>query len=646
VDAEAGLALGHRRLSIIDLSAGGRQPMISHCGRFVLVFNGEIYNFGDLRTALQQRGHRFRSTSDTEILLCGLADWGVEETLDRVNGMFAFALWDRRERILCLARDRFGEKPLYYGWLGSGFAFGSELKALRVCPGFEGRINRGALALFSRFNYIPAPHTIYQGVFKLPPGSLLRIAADDVTAASERARPTAYFSPAEVAARAVRNPFPGGSEEAVAPLEQLLSDAVRIRMVADVPLGAFLSGGVDSSTIVALMQAQSSRPVKTFTIGFWNRGYDEAPAARAVAAHLGTDHAELYVTEAEAQAVIPRLPTLYDEPFADSSQIPTFLLAQLARSQVTVSLSGDGGDELFGGYNRYFWGKRVWQKMEGVPLQLRRLLARLLAAPSPAAWDRAFEMLGPLLPASGRLRNVGYKLQKLTTALAAPSREQLYLDLASTWVAPDGVVPGAETLETNLTNPEGWLKTEDFVQWMMLLDTISYLPDDILVKVDRATMGVSLESRIPFLDPRLMTFAWSLPMSAKVAGTTGKVIVRQLLDRHVPRGLVDRPKAGFAIPVGAWIRGVLRPWAEDLLDAHKLREAGFDPVPVLAKWRDHLTGRRNCQDELWGVLMFQAWNAATRSASLEPGIAQTGQRGQTDGHDHSRIRLPAVAPSW
>ncbi|MDO9372333.1 MAG: asparagine synthase (glutamine-hydrolyzing), partial [Gammaproteobacteria bacterium] len=524
VDAAAGVALGHRRLSILDLSSAGHQPMSSHCSRYVIAFNGEIYNHADVRKELEAADPtiRWRGHSDTETILTAVARWGVVPALKRMAGMFAFALWDREKRVLHLVRDRLGEKPLYYGWLGRTLVFASELKALRVHPQWRGEIDRGALVLLLRHNYIPAPHSIYQGIRKLMPGTILSVRADG------SCEEVHYWSARETAERGASEPFAGSEAEAAEALERLLSRSVGRQMVADVPLGAFLSGGVDSSTIVALMQAQSPRPVKTFTIGFNEEAYNEAEHAKAVARHLGTDHTELYVTPQEAMDVIPRLPELFDEPFADSSQIPTFLVSRLARQHVKVSLSGDGGDELFGGYNRYFWGRSIWRKIGWMPRGLRGLIAGGLRTLPPQSWDLIFQRCAAVLPGKLRQRSPGDKLHKLAGILAVDSPEAMYLGLVSHWKDPATVVLGASE-PTVLTDRNRWANLEDFTQRMMYLDTVSYLPDDILVKVDRASMGVSLESRVPFLDHRVVECSWKLPLSMKIRGVHGKSLLRQVL---------------------------------------------------------------------------------------------------------------------
>lgn len=608
-DESSGVALGHRRLSIIDLSPQGHQPMISHCGRYVIVLNGEIYNFHEIRKELdgQSEPVRWRGHSDTEVLLEAVARWGVEETLRRTVGMFAFAIWDKRDRFLTLARDRMGEKPLYYGWMNKVFLFGSELKAMRQHPCWNGDIDRNALTLLMRHNCIPAPYSIYQGISKLPPGSFLTLKLGHQREVPE-IRVVRYWSARNVAEHGVRTPFKGDEEEAIEHLDRLLRRSVGQQMLSDVPLGAFLSGGVDSSTIVAMMQAQSGRPVKTFTIGFREAGYNEAEHAAAVARHLGTDHTELYVTSAEAMAVIPELPTLYDEPFSDSSQIPTYLVAKLARRHVTVSLSGDAGDELFGGYHRYFLGRRLWKSVGWIPKTFRKGMARGIRTLPVRHWDVLATAVRPLLSSRARHFNVGDKLHKLAEILAVNSPEVMYRELVSHWKQPASLVLGASEPSTILTDKGQWADVTDFTERMMYLDAVTYLPDDILVKVDRACMGVSLESRVPLLDHRVIEFAWSLPLSMKVKNGQGKWLLRKLLDRYVPRHLIERPKMGFGIPVFSWLRGPLREWAEELLHPARLRQEGYlDDQQITQMWQDHKSCRRNWQYHLWDVLMFQSW---------------------------------------
>jgi asparagine synthase (glutamine-hydrolysing) len=606
-DVEQRIGFGHRRLSIVDLSPAGHQPMLSGSGRYVIAFNGEIYNHMDCRAALATTGAAWRGHSDTETLLAGFDAWGIQRTVERCIGMFAFAVWDKQTRTLTLGRDRLGEKPLYYGWQGQGqhatFLFGSELKALKAHPAFAAAIDRNALCLLMRHNYIPGPYSIYQGIAKLEPGCLLTLSM-----AQPEPKVVRWWSAAAVAVAGCAAPFDGTPEQAVDALEVLLKSAVQQQMMADVPLGAFLSGGIDSSTIVALMQAQSARPVKTFTIGFNEAGYNEAVHAKAVAKHLGTEHTELYVSPQQALDVIPRLPTFYCEPFSDSSQIPTFLVSQLARQKVTVSLSGDAGDELFCGYNRYLLASRLWNKLSHVPTGGRRLAARGLTALSPSRWNALLGLVQSLLTGSLRQVNLGDKLHKAAGVLASSSVDALYLGLVSHWDDPASVVIGGQEPPTLLTGNAPQLSGLDDLQRMMALDTLTYLSDDILVKVDRAGMGVSLEGRVPFLDHRVVEFAWSLPQSMKLRDGVGKWALRQVLYRYVPKELIERPKMGFGVPIGDWLRGPLRAWAEELLDEVRLRREGFfHSAPIREKWAEHLSGSRNWQYHLWDVLMFQAW---------------------------------------
>lgn len=605
-DSASGIGLAHRRLSILDLSEAGSQPMQSPSGRFVLVFNGEIYNHLDIRTRLEGlavAGLAWRGHSDTETLLAGFDLMGVEATVRMAIGMFAFAVWDCQGNKLVLARDRLGEKPLYYGWQSGNFLFGSELKALKAHPAFSATIDRGVLSLFMRHGYVPAPYCIYQGLMKLAPGSLLEVSRKTPDPVIR-----SYWSGAEVARNGVREPFTGSDDELVTGLESLLRDAIGRQMVADVPLGAFLSGGVDSSTVVALMQSQSARPVKTFTIGFNEAGYNEAEDAMAVAKHLKTDHTELYVEAKQALDVIARLPVLYDEPFADSSQIPTHLVAQLARQHVTVSLSGDAGDELFCGYNRYQLTQRLWSRLSKVPLPLRHMMARAVTYFSPDSWDRIAGAASPILPASARMAQPGDKLHKAAGVLASHSVDELYLGLVSQWHDPASVVVDGVEPATLLRGNAPELTGLDEVERMMALDLLTYLPDDILAKVDRAAMSVSLETRVPFLDHRVVEWAWRLPQAMKMRDGQSKWILRQVLYRHVPKALIERPKKGFGVPIDSWLRGPLREWAEALLDPRRLEKEGyFHPAPILQKWQEHLSGRRNWQYQLWNVLMFQMW---------------------------------------
>jgi asparagine synthase (glutamine-hydrolysing) len=611
LDPEAEYAVGFRRLSIVDLSPEGHQPMRSGSGRFVLAFNGEVYNHLALRRELDALGHGFRGHSDTEVILAALEQWGIREAVPRFWGMFAMAIWDRRERRLFLVRDRIGKKPLYYGWQGGAFLFGSELKALRCHPAFQGEVDREALALYLRHSCVPGEHSIYRGIHKLRPGCILEV---DPGRPGEAGMPEAYWDACAMAEWGQSHLFQGTEAEALDLLEPLLKDAVALRMVADVPVGAFLSGGIDSSLVVALMQAQSPRQVKSFSIGFEEPDYNEAPQARLVAQHLGTDHTEFYVSPAEAMAVIPRLPALFDEPFADSSQIPTFLVSQLARARATVALSGDGGDEVFGGYNRYHVGMRMLGTLGWVPGALRGAMARGIQGIAPAAWDRALRGLDAWLPRRHRGLMTGEKIHKLAGLLTSRGPEDLYLRAVSHW-DPETLLAGGPGTATPGMDVAAWNRIKGGAPRMILMDLMTYLPDDILVKVDRASMGTSLEMRAPLLDHRVSEFAWTLPPGMKIQKQVGKVILRRVLDRYVPQALVDRPKRGFGVPIGDWLRGPLRPWAEELLDAGRLQREGFLlPAPIRAKWEEHLSGKQNWQYHLWDILMFQSWLEAQGNA--------------------------------
>ena len=610
VDADAGIALAHRRLAIVDLTPAGGQPMASADGRWIISFNGEIYNHAALRRELEERQQApaWRGHSDTETLLAAVAAWGIGKAIERTVGMFALALWDRQTRVLTLVRDRLGEKPLYYGLQGGVLLFGSELAALRAHPAWVADIDRGALALLLQFGYVPTPWSIYTGIRKLPPGTMLHLARP----ADADAAPVAYWSVHDIALAGARAPLAMSDDEAVDELEQLLRRSIEGQRMADVPLGAFLSGGIDSSTTVAVMQALSSQPVRTFTIALPDADLDESAHARAVARHLGTQHTELMVTAQEAQQVIPKLPGLYCEPFADASQIPTFLVSQLARRDVTVALSGDAGDELFGGYDRYRWAQRV----AAVPLALRRSCGAVMRALPAEVWSALLAPVSPLLPRELREGDRADRLRKLASVLGARRNDDVYRQMVTFWPEGQSLVPGAAEPLTAFSEPVPPLR--EFESRMMLLDLRSYLPDDILVKVDRAAMAASLETRVPLLDHRIVEFALRLPLQQKMRGGQGKWVLRQLLDRYVPRTLTDRPKKGFGIPIHAWLRGPLRGWAEELLAEDRLRQAGFvDPAPVRALWQQHLAGRSDWGYRLWPVLMFEAWRE------------QAGQHGQS-----------------
>ncbi len=596
-DGECETALVHRRLSIIDLSAAGHQPMLSADGRYVISYNGEVYSFQPIAAELTARGHKFRGHSDTEVILESFAVNGIEATLKRMIGMFAIALWDRRDRTLTLMRDRLGIKPLYWAKFGNTFLFGSELKALRAHPGWTPRIDQSAVAAFMRHNYIPAPRTIYEGVHKLEPGTVLTL--------PWRGEPniSRFWDARSVARDGSHNPVEGSDAELTEQLESLLKDAVGRRMIADVPLGAFLSGGVDSSTVVALMQAAKSGAVKSFSIGFDIEGYNEAPHAAAVARHLQTDHTELTVTSKEALDVIPRLADFYDEPFADSSQIPTYLVSAMTRKYVTVALSGDGGDELFAGYNRYQLTQRFWRSLSLMPRAVRKGAAAALTAVRPDRWTQILSAL----PSRLRPPQAGDKVHKAAAVLRLDSADAVYRRLVSHW-EPSEIMPQVAEPRSILDDATVTKDFPDLLERMQFLDLVTYLPDDILTKVDRASMAVALEARVPLIDHRVVEFAWRLPENVKVRNGTSKWLLRQVLYRHVPPELIERPKMGFGIPLGEWLRGPLRDWAETLLNEQRLRQAGLlDAGMVRRYWADHLDGRRNWQYLLWDVLMLEAW---------------------------------------
>jgi asparagine synthase (glutamine-hydrolysing) len=596
-DNECETALVHRRLSIIDLSAAGHQPMLSADGRYVISYNGEVYSFRPIADELAARGHKFRGHSDTEVILESFAVNGIEATLKRMIGMFAIALWDRRDRTLTLMRDRLGIKPLYWAKFGNTFLFGSELKALRAHPGWTPRIDQSAVAAFMRHNYIPAPRTIYEGVHKLEPGTVLTL--------PWRSEPniSRFWDARSVARDGSHNPVEGSDAELTEQLESLLKDAVGRRMIADVPLGAFLSGGVDSSTVVALMQAAKSGTVKSFSIGFDIEGYNEAPHAAAVARHLQTDHSELTVTSKEALDVIPRLADFYDEPFADSSQIPTYLVSAMTRKYVTVALSGDGGDELFAGYNRYQLTQRFWRSLSLMPRAVRKGAAAALTAVRPDRWTQILSAL----PSRLRPPQAGDKVHKAAAVLRLDSADAVYRRLVSHW-EPSEIMPQVAEPRSILDDATVAKDFPDLLERMQFLDLVTYLPDDILTKVDRASMAVALEARVPLIDHRVVEFAWRLPENVKVRNGTSKWLLRQVLYRHVPSELIERPKMGFGIPLGEWLRGPLRDWAETLLNEQRLRQAGLlDAGMVRRYWADHLDGRRNWQYLIWDVLMLEAW---------------------------------------
>jgi asparagine synthase (glutamine-hydrolysing) len=620
LDRKNNIAFGHRRLAVIDLSEKGKQPMMSNCGRYVIVYNGEIYNFRSIRKELEKERVSIDGASDTAVLLAAIVRWGVENSLKRAHGMFAFALWDNDENTLTLVRDRLGEKPLYYGYSGKNFLFASELKSFNRLPEWKGEIDRDALTLQLRYGYILAPYSIYKGIFKLLPGSILKLPLEDLQNQKQfnpdgysidenKLSPKRYWSARTLAETSVQNKIRYSKEEAVNKLHDILSRSIKNQMIADVPLGAFLSGGIDSSIVVALMQSQSINPVRTFTIGFHEAGFNEATYAKEVADYLGTDHTEMYITSKEAMEIIPDLPEFYDEPFSDPSQIPTYLVSKLAREQVTVCLSGDGGDELFAGYERYFWAISIRNKIEGLPMVARKAIANILQTVPIPAWDKILKIFFPVLPKRFNLRQPGESLYKLGNLLRTEDFELMYRQLISQVGSPEKYVLRSTEPDTVLSMKNEWPQLSDDLETMQYLDTVSYLPDDILVKLDRASMSISLESRVPMLDHDIVEFAWSLPREYKVQGDAGKSILKDLLYKHVPEELVNRPKMGFGVPIGEWLRGDMREWAEDLLDPDMLDRHGIlNSENVRKLWDEHKSGYRNWEYQLWNILTFQSWH--------------------------------------
>ena len=596
-DLDAGVALGHRRLSVVDLSANGAQPMQSACGQVVLIYNGEIYNAPDLRTELERAGRRFRGHSDTEVIVEACAHWGVRATAQRLIGMFAFAAWDRSSRQLTLVRDHLGIKPMYWGKLGSLFAFGSELRSLRAHPSWNPQVDRDSLATFMRYSCVPAPYSIYRGIWKLEPGCLLTVQR------GSDPRVERYWDVIAVSTEAKRKPFAGTATEAIDELERLLKDAVGRALVSDVPLGAFLSGGLDSSTVVAMMQVQSSRSVKTFTIGFGEGGYNEAEDAKRVAACLGVDHTEIYINSADMLSIVPALSSIYDEPFADPSQIPTSLISRVARKHVTVALSGDGGDELFAGYTRYLWADKYWRLATTLPRSVREGLTRSIACISPRTWDR----LASIVPRRYRPRHFGEKVHKAADSFSQSSLAGYYSSVIAKWDRPLEILPLSIALRTRGEDSALDAPLDETVDRLRLMDVLTYLPDDVLTKVDRASMIVALETRVPLLDRRVVEFAWSLPKELLIHNGVGKWLLRQVLYRYVPKALLERPKTGFSVPLGEWLRGPLRDWAEDLLSERALAHSGLEPKPVRRLWQAVLSEKSWQHYALWNVLIYQDW---------------------------------------
>ncbi|MBL4589751.1 MAG: asparagine synthase (glutamine-hydrolyzing) [Alphaproteobacteria bacterium] len=601
VNQDDNVALGHRRLSIIDLSETGTQPMISPSGRYVMSYNGEIYNYLDIKNALKEKGYEFRGKSDTEVLLCAFEEYGIKETLTKVSGMFAIILWDRKEKTIALIRDFLGKKPLYVGWAGTDLVISSELKAFHTHPDFKAITNQDHLALYFKYACVPAPHSIYQNVWQLLPGSIMTLPIRALSAGTcLLSSMESYWDAADIIKKsAPQRAKPRDDKQAIDDFEELLSKCVSERMISDVPLGAFLSGGIDSSAIVALMQKQSTRPIKTYSVGFNVEGFNEAEFAKQVANHLGTDHHELYLSPKDALDVIPSLAQIYDEPFADISQIPTYLVSKFAREHVTVALSGDGGDEMLGGYRRHFMVPPMWNKMKYIPHPLRRLGAGAINSISADSWNR--------IGAKKNHPHLADSMDKFGGMMRQKTSTDVYDYLLGFWENPYEIVLDAKPVDLHFK--QKFLESENlsFAEEMMMCDSISYLPNDILQKVDRASMAVSLEARAPLLDRRIFEHVWTLPEHLKIRDGKGKWLLREVLARHVPREMWDRPKKGFSPPLGPWLRGELRDWAESYLSVQALEEAGLNAKPIRKTWEDHLAGRRNHSVRLWSVLMYQAW---------------------------------------
>lgn len=608
-DHSAGVFFGQQRLSIIDLSKAGHQPMQSHSGRFVLIYNGEIYNHLELRGELKKKNPfiKWRSNSDTETLLETIESWGIEKAIKKFEGMFAFCIWDKKNHCLTLARDRLGEKPLYYGWQGSGenkvFLFGSELKALKEHPEFDKKINQDAIALQLRYSYIPDPYSIYKNVYKLLPGHYIQLSKRNLKQ-NDLPDPKIYWCLAKTAINGSSNQSNKSEEEIKNELENQLRLTVKKQMISDAPIGAFLSGGIDSSAVVSLMQSQSNTPINTFTIGFDDKDFNEAHYAKKIAKHLSTNHTEMYISSKEAINIVPKLSKIYDEPFSDSSQISTFLISQLTKQQVKVALTGDGGDELFCGYNRYIFGEKLWNVSRAIPASLRKVFSSGIQLVSQKNWDKILKYL----PIINRYNNVGDKLYKVTRAFDAKTFYDFYQLLSSHWHKSNEVVINSKEPKIFSNQLKQQLETLDKQQQMMILDFLTYLPGDILVKIDRASMASSIETRAPFLDHKLIEYVWKIPHRFKNKNGQGKWILKEILKQYVPKDLTERPKMGFGVPIGTWLRGPLKDWAENLLDEKTMQEEGFlNSKLVKKKWEEHISGIRNWQYDLWDVLMFQAW---------------------------------------
>jgi len=611
-DKSNGIGLGHTRLSILDLSEKGHQPITSACGRYVMSFNGEIYNFRDIKITLEKKGHYFTGSSDTEVLLESISEWGLEGAIEQCNGMWAFALWDKKERTLSLCRDRIGKKPVYYGLTGDSFVFASELKAIKTFPGFSGRLDRKSITSYLRHNYVPSPYSIFEGIGKLPPASIITLSVQELSDACnirKLNKPKQYWSIKAIVERHISHPCKDRFGETLNNLDNVLKHAVSRRMISDVPLGAFLSGGIDSSIVVAMMQQCSEIPVNTFSIGFKEEQYCEAKYAKEIAKYLGTRHTELVVQAKQALDVIPELPHIYDEPFSDVSQIPTYLLSRMTREHVTVALSGDGGDEMFAGYNRYVMGNNIWKTIGWAPEGARKIFASSCVRNTVnSKIGRNLLHVGSRFPGFNQINYATDRLDKLSEIISAPSKEDMYRRLVSHWKSPEEIVVGGEEPVTALTDVDSKISDLGLMESMMYFDAITYLPDDILTKVDRASMAASLEVRCPLLDREVIELSWKIPMSMKTKGSNGKYILKKLLAQYLPERLFDRPKMGFGVPIDSWLRGSLRDWAEDLLSAEKIKREGvFRSAPIRALWKEHLSGKRNWQYYIWDILMFQAW---------------------------------------